>query len=133
MYLKPSLKFRLLIPDGVYCITHELWRRTIDVYHFDEFQSAEYMRQQCRILYYHLRVLRPDDPVTYDVISDFLDLTKSNAAYHEKKYIIPPKQNWRPKCLNHEEIIELSCYLDHCYYNEQGSPTYDDILMFIRE
>lgn len=30
-------------------------------------------------------------------------------------------------------IIPLSCYLDHCYYNEQRSPTYDDILMFIRE
>lgn len=51
--------------------------------------------------------------------------------FHENKFKHPPKSNGRPKCLNDDELMEVSCYINDNYYSGEESPTYDDIREFI--
>lgn len=96
-----------------------------DVFARDEYQDAETLRDQIGILCYYLRDMR-DQPVPYEVIGDFFDLSKGDVAYHEKKYKNPPRNNGRPPLLTEDEVTEMLAFIGDSFANDQA-PTYQMI------
>lgn len=98
----------------------------------EEFQEADSLRDQCGIICYNLRDIRPNEEITYEVIGNFMDISKADVAYHEQNYKKPKKLNGRPTCLSEDEIADICFFIQNCYYDEQY-PTYDEIRNYISD